>query len=112
MEWGLIKDMMKLFGFPDSFARLIMCCISTTKANVLFNGGELPQFTPTRGLGQCDPISPYLFILGMEVLYCLIEFESYKDNWEGITLLGDSLTLTHLLFMDDIILLGHVMRRP
>ena len=49
-----------------------MSCVSTSSVSILVNEGALIQF-PLRGIQQNDPLSPYLFILYMEVLRALIE---------------------------------------
>ncbi|RVW80897.1 hypothetical protein CK203_037367 [Vitis vinifera] len=46
--------------------------ISTAKFSVLVNGGASRLLLEFKGLCQGDPLSPYHFVLGMEVLSALI----------------------------------------
>ena len=58
-----------------------MSCVTSTRISILFNGGALEPFKPSRGLRQGDPISPYLFILCMEFLGHLIEEKCVNGDW-------------------------------
>ena len=60
------------FGFPKNFSELILSYISTTSTFILFNGSKLEAFSPSRGIRQGDPISPYIFLLCIEYLNSLI----------------------------------------
>ena len=47
---------------------IIMECITTAMINVLWNGELMKDFVPSRGVGQGDPISLYIFVLCIERL--------------------------------------------
>lgn len=73
IEWSFIREMLIMFNFPDKLVELIMSCVSSVSTSLLFNGGCLDSFCPSRGFRQGDPLSPYLFIICMEYLGHLIE---------------------------------------
>ena len=47
--------------------------MSTARFSVLINGTSSGFFQSSRGLRQGDPISPYLFVVVMEALSCLVK---------------------------------------
>ena len=73
VNWGFLKLVLHHFGFSPIFIGWIMDCVSSVPFSILVNGGITKKFFPTRGLCQGDPLSPYLFTLGQEVLSRLIE---------------------------------------
>ncbi|CAA7028167.1 unnamed protein product [Microthlaspi erraticum] len=72
--------------------------------HVLWNGEKTEAFTPSRGLRQGDPLSPYLFVLCMERLCHLIEESIAGRQWKPISLSRGEPQLSHILFADDLIL--------
>ncbi|WJZ90959.1 hypothetical protein VitviT2T_010073 [Vitis vinifera] len=63
-------------------------------------------FPRTKGLRQGDPLSPYLFVMGMEVLDVLIRRTVEGGYLSGCIIRGGSrtsLNISHLFFADDTI---------
>ena len=81
-------------------------CLSSAKFLVLVNGVPAGFFPSTKGLRQGDPLSPYLFVMGMEVLDVLIRRAVEGGFLLGCNIRGDSrssLNISLLFFVDDTI---------
>ena len=61
--------------------------------------------TLARGLRQGNPLSPYLFILGSEVLARLTNKAASNRAINGVKLGRTSLAITKLMYADDVILI-------
>ena len=72
INWDFLMTMMQKMGFGEKWTGWIRWCISTASFSILINGSPTGFFQSTRRLRQGDPISPYLFVLGMEAFSCLI----------------------------------------
>ncbi|KAL0282747.1 UNVERIFIED_CONTAM: hypothetical protein Sradi_7253000, partial [Sesamum radiatum] len=72
VEWDFLKAALTLFGFPERFIQWIVECVTTPSYSVCFNGAPHGFFRGTRGLRQGDPMSPFLFVLVMEVLTLIL----------------------------------------
>lgn len=90
-------------GIPRQMVNLIMQCIETTSQRVLWN--ESPSsFTPSRGIRQGDPLSPYIFVLCLERLSQLISNEVVAGLWKAFKFGRTSINVSHLCFADDMLL--------
>lgn len=104
LEWKFIKDTLTLFKFPTNLIALIMSCVTSSSISVLFNGGALDPFLPSRGIWQGYPLSPYLFILCMEILGAFITEKCDTKLWDPVKASQGGIAFSHLFFADDLVL--------
>lgn len=64
------------------------------------------QFSPTRGVFQRDPSSPYLFVLAMERLGHLINRAINLGEWCPIRISRPSPPFSFLFINDNLLLFG------
>uniref|UniRef100_A0A2N9GX50 CCHC-type domain-containing protein n=1 Tax=Fagus sylvatica TaxID=28930 RepID=A0A2N9GX50_FAGSY len=50
LEWSFIREVLLFFHFPNHLISLIMDCVSSSTISILFNGGRMEEFSPSRGL--------------------------------------------------------------
>ena len=106
LSWRFMDAVLKAFGFHPRWIHWIMTCCTTARMTLILNGSPFNSFSPKRGLRQGDPISPYLFILCMEVLSRLINRKAEEGLIKGFRLSRHSPAINHLFFADDVFLLG------
>ena len=71
---------------------------------MLFNGGALEPFHPSRGIRQGDPLSPYLFIMCMEILRALILEKCEAKLWKPVMASRGRIAFSCLFFANDLVL--------
>ena len=83
VEWGFIQNTLDLFNFGSNIKQWVKTFYNNTESSVLHNGFTTNYFKLSRGVRQDCPLSPYLFILGAEILAARVRLER---NIEGITI--------------------------
>lgn len=103
LNWSFLRKALEAMRFPSMFIEWVMTCISSSMLSVKLNGALEGFFPAKSGLRQGDPISPYLFVIAMEVLTACITktimHQDFKYHWKA-----SSPAITHLIFADDILL--------
>ena len=83
-----------------------MECLTFNCMNILWNGELIDDFSPSRGVRQGDPLSPYIFVLCIERLSYGIYRSVQQDQWKPIRLSRLGTPLSHLFFANDLLLLA------
>ena len=101
VKWLYMEKLMKKMGFGDTWVNLMMQCTSKATYFVLINGEPHGHITPSKGLRQGDPLSPYLFLLCTKRFHGLMRKAEENADIRGVSICRSAPKLTHLLFADD-----------
>ncbi|KAG7530870.1 Reverse transcriptase zinc-binding domain [Arabidopsis thaliana x Arabidopsis arenosa] len=71
--------------------------------SIVVNGQSGGYFRSTQGLRQGDPMSPYLFVLAMEVFSGLLQ-SRYSSGYISYHPRTSELEISHLIFADDVMI--------
>jgi hypothetical protein len=108
VEWIFLENMMRKLGFSERWITIMISCVRSVRYQVRFNSEETDMFSPTRGLCQGDPLSPYLFLICAEGLSSLLLHEEEVGGIDGLRVCRNAPSVSHLLFVDDSLILMKV----
>ncbi|XP_074299592.1 uncharacterized protein LOC141630726 [Silene latifolia] len=103
LQWEFFANMLTGFGFPKQFTDWVLGCIQNPWYSLKLNGELSGFFQGQSGIRQGDPLSPYMFILSMEVLsrYLRKIFDQTLVSYHPKC---SRLNLNHLIFADDLMI--------
>lgn len=106
LSWTFIQKMLHAFGFSPMWIRWVHSLISSTFFSLLINGIPSRPFSPSRGIKQGDPLSPFLFVIMAEGLGRLTKHALHSQLLKGISI-HNTLATTYQQFVDDNMLFGY-----
>ena len=102
VEWNSLFESLKKVGFHQGWIAWIHQCVTTVSYSVIANDEVSGFFTPSRGLRQEDPLSPYLFLICREVLMQQLRAKLIKKkSGIGFKIASQADKLPCLLFGDN-----------
>lgn len=93
IQWRHLMNSLKYFNFGESFIHWIQVIYSNIESTIINNGHTSQFFSISRGIRQGCPISPYLFIIAVEVLAISIRA---NKNIKGIKIGSTEFKLSQL----------------
>ncbi|PKI76333.1 hypothetical protein CRG98_003255 [Punica granatum] len=103
VSWSFLLNIFHAIGLPEQFTSWIFECITGPRYSVVINGGMEGYFRGMKGLRQRDPLSPYLFVVAIEVLSRLFEAAA-QDGRISSQPFCKKLNITHLGFADNLLI--------
>ena len=85
LEWDFLEKCLERFNFGPDFRRWVHTFYTDVQSCVINNGLCSQYFHIKRGVRQGDPLSPYLFIIAVEILAIAIR---NREDIKGITIGG------------------------
>lgn len=110
VQWPFLLNTLKALGLPEKFINWISLCVTTASFSVQVNGELAGYFQSKRGLRQGCFLSPYLFVICMNVLSKMLD-EAASKGLIGFHPKCKNIDLTHLYFADDLMVFAEGTQR-
>ena len=102
VSWEYLLEMLHQRGFSLRWTDWLARILGSSSSAVLLNGCPGPVIRHKRGLRQGDPLSPYLFILAMEVLNRIFDIATEEGSLSPLK--GRQARLRLSLYADDAVI--------
>lgn len=97
----MIISMIEKVGFNKKWRFWIKECMASVTSKILINGSLGNEKTPSRGLRQGDPLSPFLFLLRAKGLFASLIDPKNTNRIARIKTKRSNPIIFHLLFAND-----------
>ena len=107
VNWDALSYLLDRVGFEVKWGGWIKACVTSVRFSVLVNGSPEGFFGNSRGLRQGNSLSPFLFLLIMEVLSRVLRKTKECGLIHGFhvgPINSVGVRISHLLFSNDTIL--------
>ena len=105
VNWVFLRLLLLHIGLNLTTINWIMVYVTSANFAVLINGDPTKFLDASRGIHLAFPLSPLLLLLVIDGLSLMIEDMRKQGRLLGIRY-SSSLVITHLLFVDDVVLFG------
>ena len=110
VQWSFFLKVLEALNLPEKFILWIKRCIEMASFSIQINGELAGYFNSKRGLRQGCALSPYLFVISMQVLSKLLD-KAAKEKLIGYHPYCKELNLTHICFADDVLVFSDGKKR-
>eukprot|EP00253_Pinus_taeda_P010390 PITA_10390 len=104
VSWNYLEAILDAFGFCKHWVNWILALIKSSRFSILVNGAPSEPFSPSRGIRQGDPLSPFLFFILMDGLSRSIAKRKAEGKIKDLQPIPSIPATTHQQFVDDTIL--------
>ena len=111
VSWTFLQVILSKTGFDVSFITWVMSSLTSISFSILINGVASRFFRSGRGLKQGCPLAPLLFPVVVEGLGRAPLAAKECGTLRGVSF-GNNISLTHVLFMDDIVMITDGSTQP
>lgn len=102
VQWSFLLSVLAALNFPEKFILWIKKCIELASFSIQINGELAGYFNSKRGMRQGCALSPYLFIVCVQVLSKLLDKAAIEKKI-GYHPYCKDLNLTHICFADNVL---------
>eukprot|EP00253_Pinus_taeda_P033845 PITA_33845 len=106
VSWRYLEAILEAFGFCRQWISWVLALIKSSRFFILVNGAPSEPFSPSRGIRQGDPLSPFLFVILMEGISRIIAKKRADGVIKGLQPIRTLPATTHQQFVDDTMLHG------
>ena len=93
LRWRFMHESLRKFNFGEKFISFVQTIYTNISTTIINNGNISPWFSPRRGVRQGCPLSPYLFLICVEVLAAKIRQD---ENIEGLKIANSTIKISQL----------------
>ncbi|KAJ4794364.1 RNA-directed DNA polymerase (reverse transcriptase)-related family protein [Rhynchospora pubera] len=111
LNWEFLTCAMRYLGMPEKIISLMITSFQRARVTIKINGKGDGFIAPNRGLRQGCPMSPYGFIIAMELLSRCLNMAHTRGKIIGTKLAHTSPVVTHIIYADDLVLTGLTYER-
>ena len=104
VEWLFLQGIMQKLGFLEKWIERVITCVTTTSFLILLNGKPYGNVTPSRGICQGEPLSPYLFLLCVKGFTSLLAKAKSEGKIHGASICRGAPKVSNLLFANNFLL--------